>query len=104
MRVHVNRSSADGCLTQVATLAAAEGKYAHAAKIFDQLASSCLDSKLRQFNFRDFAFRAVLCHLANADMVSGKRALEKYHGLEPGFASTREYKLLIVCFCARMQT
>jgi len=88
-------SSADGCLTQVALLAAQDGKYGHAVKIYDQLATSCLDSKLRQFNFRDFAFRAVLCHLANADLVSAKRAVEKYHGLEPGFASSREYKLCI---------
>jgi len=88
-------SSADSCLTQVALLAAQDGKYAHAVKIYDQLATNCLDSKLRQFNFRDFAFRAVLCHLANQDVVSARRAVEKYHGMESGFSTTREYKLLV---------
>jgi len=88
-------SSSDTCLTQVALLSAQEAKYAHANKIYDQLATNCLDSKLRHFNFRDFAFRAVLCQLANQDVVSAKRSIEKYHGMDSTFATTREYKLLI---------
>jgi len=88
-------SSADGCRTQHALLSAQMGKFGQAAKTYDELASSCLSSKLRAFNFRDFAFRAALCQLANGDVVSTKRAVERYQGQEAGFSQTREYKLLI---------
>jgi len=91
-------SSADGCRSQAALIAAQDGDYPQAAQLFDQLANACLESKLRQFNFRQFAFNAVLCQLASQDLVAAKRLVEKYHGLEPGFASTREYRLLVeVC-------
>jgi len=96
-------SAADGCRSQAALLAAQDGDYLHAAQLFDSLASACLESKLRQFNFRQFAFNAVLCQLAAQDLVAAKRLVERYHGLEPGFASTREYKLLVE-LCAAVES
>lgn len=59
-----------------------------------QVAVSCLDNRLTLFSFRDYAFRAVLCHLCNDDQVSARKALNKYIGLEANFASSRECKLL----------
>jgi len=86
--------SANQCLLQVGLFSAQKEKYDRAIKIFDQLATTCLDNNLTKWNFRDHAFRAVLCHLCNTDIVAANRALEKYSGLEPAFATSRECKML----------
>ena len=81
-------------MLQVGLFSAQKEKYDRAIKIFDQLATTCLDNNLTKWNFRDHAFRAVLCHLCNTDIVAANRALEKYSGLEPSFATSRECKML----------
>jgi alpha-soluble NSF attachment protein len=86
--------SANQCLLQVGLFSAQKEKYDRAIKIFDQLATTCLDNNLTKWNFRDHALRAVLCHLCNTDVVASNRALEKYSGLDPSFATSREAKLL----------
>lgn len=57
--------SANQCLLQVGLFSAQKEKYERAIKIFDQLATTCLDNNLTKWNFRDHALRATLCHLCN---------------------------------------
>jgi len=86
--------SANACLLQVALFSAQIEKYDRAIQVFDQLATNCLDNSLTKWNFREHAFKATLCQLANTDIVNAKRFIEKYSGLGPDFASSREAKVL----------
>jgi len=88
------QSSANQCLLQVALLSAQLQRYDKAIAVYDQVATGCLDNTLIRFSFRDYAFRALLCHLANSDLVSVHRALDKYRGMDNSFASSREAKLI----------
>ena len=46
-------------------------------------------------NAKDLFFKAVLCYLADDDMIGAKRALQNYQIDDPNFDSSRENDLLM---------
>jgi len=88
------KSAARGCLLKVATFAAEAGDYKQAIEIFERAGAEAVDDRLLKYGAKDHFFKAGLCHLAAADVVSARRALEKYCDICPSFDREREYKLL----------
>lgn len=60
-----------------------------------QIAKSSLDNSLLKYSAKEYMFRAALCHLC-VDILNAQHALDKYCGLYPAFADTRECKLVKV--------
>ncbi|OQR75085.1 soluble NSF attachment protein-like [Tropilaelaps mercedesae] len=86
-----SNSAANKCLLQVAKYAAQLEKYERAIEIYEQVASSCVDSSLLKYSAKEYFFRATLCHLA-IDVLNATHALNKYDEMYPSFADSREYK------------
>ena len=68
------KTSGNNCLLKVGDFAAQEGDYMQAVQIYEQVATSSLDSQLVRWSVSDYLFRAGLCRLAiattNTDGVS----------------------------------
>lgn len=86
-------SSANKCMLKLAQYAAQLEHYDKAIQIYEQIAKSSLDNSLLKYSAKEYMFRAALCHLC-VDILNAQHALEKYCGLYPAFADTREYKLV----------
>jgi len=86
-------SSANKCMLKVAQYAAQLEDYDKAIQIYEQVASSCLDSSLLKYSAKEYFFRAALCHLS-VDLLNAQHALEKYSQQYPAFQDSREYKLV----------
>lgn len=86
-------SSANKCMIKVAQYAAQLEDYDKAIQIYEQVASSCLDSSLLKYSAKEYFFRASLCHLS-VDLLNAQHALEKYSQQYPAFQDSREYKLV----------
>eukprot|EP00019_Armaparvus_languidus_P002547 CAMPEP_0168593568 /NCGR_PEP_ID=MMETSP0420-20121227/8388_1 /TAXON_ID=498008 /ORGANISM="Pessonella sp." /LENGTH=299 /DNA_ID=CAMNT_0008629737 /DNA_START=14 /DNA_END=913 /DNA_ORIENTATION=+ len=87
-------SAANGCLLKIALFSAQLEKFDDAIEIYEKVASKSIDNNLLKWSVKDYFFRAGLCHLANGDLVGGKRALDRYDDLDVTFASSREGKFL----------
>lgn len=83
-------------MLKVAQYAAQLEDYEKAITIYEQVASSCLESSLLKYSAKEYFFRAALCHL-NVDLLNASHALEKYAQQYPAFQDSREYKLVKVC-------
>jgi len=59
-----------------------------------QVSRSAINNNLMKWSVKDYFLKAGICHLASADLVATQRALDSYMELDPGFAQTREFKLL----------
>ncbi|RMZ90313.1 hypothetical protein DV736_g2460, partial [Chaetothyriales sp. CBS 134916] len=79
---------------KVAELAALEGDYARAIAKFEAVAKSSLNNNLMRWSVKEYFLKAGICHLAAADLVATKRALEQYRDLDNSFVQTRENLLL----------
>jgi len=90
-----SNSSANKCLLKVAQYAAQLENYDKAIQIYEQVASSSLESSLLKYSCKEYFFRAALCHLC-VDVLNAQHALERYQELCPAFQDSREYKLLKV--------
>ncbi|KAL0819217.1 hypothetical protein ABMA28_008463 [Loxostege sticticalis] len=86
-------SSANKCMLKLAQYAAQLEHYDKAIQIYEQIAKSSLDNSLLKYSAKEYMFRAALCHLC-VDILNAQHAIEKYCGLYPAFADTREYKLV----------
>ncbi|CAK1593666.1 unnamed protein product [Parnassius mnemosyne] len=86
-------SSANKCMLKLAQYAAQLEHYDKAIQIYEQIAKSSLDNSLLKYSAKEYMFRAALCHLC-VDLLNAQHALDKYVGLYPAFADTREYKLV----------
>ncbi|KAJ6634847.1 Alpha-soluble NSF attachment protein [Pseudolycoriella hygida] len=86
-------SSANKCMLKVAQYAAQLEEYDKAIQIYEQVATSCLDSSLLKYSAKEYFFRASLCHLS-VDLLNAQHALEKYSEQYPAFQDSREYKLV----------
>ncbi|POS87047.1 TPR-like protein [Erysiphe pulchra] len=80
---------------KVADIAALEGDYYKAIEYFDKVSTASLNNNLMKWSVKDYFLKSGLCHLAVGDLVAANRAVEKYRGLDPSFASTREHQLLV---------
>ncbi|KAK3870563.1 hypothetical protein Pcinc_024218 [Petrolisthes cinctipes] len=88
-----NNSSANKCQLKVAMFAAQMENYEKAIKIYEQVATSSLESSLLKYSAKEYMFRAALCHLC-VDLTNARIAVEKYEEMYPGFQDSRECKLL----------
>lgn len=79
---------------KVADLSALEGDYQTAIKKFEDVAKSSINNNLMKWSVKDYFLKAGICHLAAADTVATKRALEQYSELDNTFPGTREFMLL----------
>jgi len=87
-------SSANQMLLKVAQYAAQLEKYEKAIEIYEEVARKSIDNSLLKWSVKDYYLKAGLCHLCNGDLVSAKRALEKYQETDVTFSGTREFKFL----------
>ncbi|PLW10685.1 hypothetical protein PCANC_01321 [Puccinia coronata f. sp. avenae] len=88
-------ATANGCYKDAADIAAQLEQYPVAIENFEIVAQNSLSSPLTRYNVKEYFFKAGLCHLCTGDVVSTKRAIEKYAELDPGFVQQREYKFLL---------
>lgn len=88
-----SNSSANKCLLKVAQYAAQLENYEKAIQIYQQVASSALESSLLKYSAKEYLFRAALCHLC-VDVLNAQHAIERYIQMYPAFQDSREYKLL----------
>ncbi|CAH1955635.1 unnamed protein product [Acanthoscelides obtectus] len=88
-----SNSSANKCLLKVAQYAAQLENYEKAIQIYQEVASSALESSLLKYSAKEYLFRAALCHLC-VDVLNAQHALERYVQMYPAFQDSREYKLL----------
>jgi len=87
-------SHANNCLLKVALFAAQLEQYQHAIDIYIQISNTALDNNLLKWSVKDYFFRAGLCSLCLGDIISTKRLLEKFQGMDHTFGGSRECKLL----------
>jgi len=87
-------SAANGCLLKVAEMSAKLANYERAIGIYEEVGKKSLDNNLTKWSVKDYLFRGMLCHLCTTDMVSSKRAIDRYKDLDVSFPSSRECKFL----------
>ncbi|XP_015595646.1 alpha-soluble NSF attachment protein [Cephus cinctus] len=88
-----SNSSANKCLLKVAQYAAQLENYDRAIQIYEDVASSSLESSLLKYSAKEYFFRAGLCQLC-VDVLNAQHAIERYSEQYPAFQDSREYKLL----------
>lgn len=88
-----SNSSANKCILKVAQYAAQLESYEKAITIYQQVASSSLESSLLKYSAKEYFFKAALCHLC-VDTLNAQHALERYVQMYPAFQDSREYKLV----------
>jgi len=87
-------SHANNCLLKVAQYSAQLEQYNKAIDIYERVAANALESNLLKYGAKEHLFKAGLCWLCLGDVISMRKALEKYEGLDHTFSNQREYKLL----------
>ena len=65
-----------------------------AIKNYDKVGKKYLSMPLIKTSAKDQFFKAVLCHLANDDMIGAKRSLQMYTIEDPSMDGSREEKFL----------
>ncbi|XP_006820417.1 alpha-soluble NSF attachment protein-like [Saccoglossus kowalevskii] len=88
-----SNSSANKCLLKVAMYAAQLELYPKAIEIYEQVATSAMDSTLLKYSAKDYFFKAALCHMC-VDLLNAQHAIQKYEEMFPAFADSREHKLI----------
>ncbi|KAL2759563.1 hypothetical protein ACRALDRAFT_2093011, partial [Sodiomyces alcalophilus JCM 7366] len=79
---------------KVADTAGLDGDYYKAIEAYERVAAASVNNNLMKYSVKDYFLKAGICHLATADAVATRRALDKYTDLDPSFAGQREYLLL----------
>ncbi|KAI3694156.1 hypothetical protein L1987_77117 [Smallanthus sonchifolius] len=88
-------SSANQCRLKIAQYAAELEQYQRAIEIYEDIARQALNNNLLKYGVRGHLLNAGICQLCKGDVVAITNALEKYQDLDPNFAGSREYKLLM---------
>eukprot|EP00188_Purpureofilum_apyrenoidigerum_P002573 Plantae.Rhodophyta-Purpureofilum_apyrenoidigerum.ctg26400.p1 GENE.Plantae.Rhodophyta-Purpureofilum_apyrenoidigerum.ctg26400~~Plantae.Rhodophyta-Purpureofilum_apyrenoidigerum.ctg26400.p1 ORF type:complete len:328 (+),score=91.13 Plantae.Rhodophyta-Purpureofilum_apyrenoidigerum.ctg26400:82-984(+) len=88
------KSNANTCRVKIAELSALAKNYDLAIELFENVASAALESGLLKYGAKEHLLRAGMCRLCLGDDVGAKRAMDKYTGMDPSFADSREFKLL----------
>jgi alpha-soluble NSF attachment protein len=94
-------SKGNKSLEKVGFLSADLGNYGDAAKIFEQLGYSSLESTLLKFGAKKHFLHAGFCFLAKGDVVAAQVGLGRYLAADPTLKDTREHKLyaeLMSCY------
>ena len=89
-------SHARQCMEKVAIFHAqmAPPDFGKAASIFEELGVDSLSSRLGRFNARKFFFRAVLCVMANGDVIGARAKHSEFKETDYQFGGSREGKFL----------
>jgi alpha-soluble NSF attachment protein len=87
-------SKANKALEKVGFLSAELGNYGDAAKVFEQLGYSALESALLKFGARKHFLHAGFCFLAKGDPVAAQVGLQRYLAADPTLNNSREHKVL----------
>jgi len=87
-------SQANTCLLKVAQYSSQLENYVRAIELFEQVAKSSLDNNLLKWGAKEHLQRAILCYLANEDLVGAQKALENYKSWDASFSSSRECKFV----------
>jgi len=87
-------SSANQMMLKVAHYCALDEQYAKAIEIYEDVAKKSLESNLLKWGVKEYFMKAILCHLANNDLVSAQKAYEKYCEMDISFSTTREGKFV----------
>ncbi|EGG14205.1 soluble NSF attachment protein alpha isoform [Cavenderia fasciculata] len=95
--------SSQQCLLKIAQISAQLERFERAIEIYEKVAAGSLDNNLKQFGVKEYFLRAILCYLANDDLVGGERALQRYKDMQASFSSSRECRLLedIIAACRK---
>ncbi|KAI3787278.1 hypothetical protein L1987_41637 [Smallanthus sonchifolius] len=88
-------SSANQCRLKIAQYAAELEQYQKATEIYEDIARQALNNNLLKYGVRGHLLNAGICQLCKGDVVAITNALEKYQDLDPTFAGSREYRLLM---------
>lgn len=88
------KSNLTKCRLKIAEYSAKDGEYQEAISIFENEGEKALQSTLLQYGAKDHFLRAGILHMVVGDSVTCKISVEKYGGLDPRFASSREGELL----------
>jgi len=86
-------SKGNKSLEKVAFISAELGNYGDAAKVFEQLGYSSLESTLLKFGAKKHFLHAGFCFLAKGDVVASQVGLGRYLAADPTLKDTREHKL-----------
>mmetsp|Transcript_17837 Transcript_17837/g.42079 ORF Transcript_17837/g.42079 Transcript_17837/m.42079 type:complete len:309 (+) Transcript_17837:215-1141(+) len=95
-----SKSQASTCKGKIAELASAAKDppdLLTAGKIYNDLGINCLDSNLLKFNAKGYFLQAILCQLANGDVIGAQNALQRYEAVDYTFSESREGK-----FCSSL--
>lgn len=84
---------ANQCWVKVATFAAQVEQYDKAIEKFEEVAVKSLENNLTKYSAKIYFLNAGLCHMIK-DVVTARRALERYQEMDMSFSQTRECKLL----------
>ena len=86
-------SRANKCLAKVATLSASNGAYDHAARTFETLGMTALESNLLKFGAKKHFLHAGFCLLAKGDSVAARMSFDRFSQMDLSFPGSRESKL-----------
>jgi len=87
-------SQANTCLLKVAQYSAQLENFTKAIELYEQVAKTSLENNLLKWGAKEHLQRAVLCHLANEDLVGAQKALDNYKSWDASFPSSRECKFV----------
>jgi len=87
-------SQANSCLLKVAQYSAQLENYIKAIELYEHVAKSSLDNNLLKWGAKEHLQKAVLCYLANEDLVGAQKAVENYKSWDVSFGSSRECKFV----------
>jgi len=87
-------SQGNTCLLKVAQFSAQLENFTKAIELYEQVARSSLDNNLLKWGAKEHLQRAVLCHLANEDLVGAQKGIENYKSWDASFPGSRECKFV----------
>jgi len=88
------KSSMNTCLVKVGNLAAQCSEYAKAIDCFEKVATNYLGNHLMIFKVRPLWVEACICRVGLDDIVSIKKAVQRYCEIQPDFVKSREFTFL----------
>eukprot|EP00123_Amoebidium_parasiticum_P009062 comp19205_c0_seq1/m.21940 comp19205_c0_seq1/g.21940 ORF comp19205_c0_seq1/g.21940 comp19205_c0_seq1/m.21940 type:complete len:292 (-) comp19205_c0_seq1:92-967(-) len=87
-------SSANKALLKVAQYSAQLEKYDRAIEIYEKVAAQSIDNNLLKWGAKEYYLKAGLCHMCSGDILTARRAVDRYKEQFPSFQDQRECKFL----------
>eukprot|EP00124_Ichthyophonus_hoferi_P003327 Ihof_evm2s283 gene=Ihof_evmTU2s283 len=87
-------SSANKALLKVAMYSAQLEDYDKAVQIYEKVAAEYIDNNLLKWGAKEYYLKAGLCHMCTGDILTARRACDRYKEQFPSFQDQRECKFL----------